>query len=60
MSVLNGCRGRSELEAIDHQHDALAEVRQVVDHGDRNVVEIGFFLSEQVDHVRTSDPATSE
>ena len=49
-----GCRSRSELEVVDHDHDRLTEGREVVPDRNRNVAEIGLRLTE---HVRRIEPA---
>jgi len=46
-----GCCGRGEVEVVDDEHNGLTQVGQVVDDGNRNVVEIEFPLREQVGHV---------
>ena len=46
-----GCRGQGELEVVDHDHDRPTERREVVHERDRDVVEVGFGLGEQVGRV---------
>ena len=46
-----GCRGRGELDVVDHDHDRFPERREVVHDRDRDVVELGFRLGEQVGRV---------
>ena len=46
-----GCRGRGELEVVDHDHDRFTERGEVVHDRDGDVVEVGFRLAEQVGRV---------
>ncbi len=42
-----GCRGRGEVEVVDHDHDRFTERREVVHDRDRDVAEVGLGRAEQ-------------
>ena len=55
-----GCRGRGELEVVDHDHDRFTERREVVHDRDRDVAEVGFRLARASRSRRASGRATGE